>query len=43
LLWERIKAATLTDADNALMTAWPKCHLEPVQLVEMLARLMKDV
>lgn len=43
LLWERIKAGTLTDADSDLMSAWPKCHLEPVQLVEMLARLRKDV
>lgn len=41
--WERIAAGTLTDADNDLMAAWPKCHLEPVQLVEMLADLKKRV
>lgn len=39
LLWERIEAGTLTDADNDLMASWPKCHLEPVQLVGMLAQL----
>lgn len=39
----RIEAGNTTEADNALMSAWPKCHLEPVQLVGMLARLMSEI
>lgn len=41
LLWGRIKSWTVTDADNELMNAWPKCHLEPLQLVELLIRVRK--
>lgn len=29
----RIKTQTTTEADRALMESWPKCHIEPAQLV----------
>lgn len=41
-LWDRIQTGTTTEADNATMGAWPKCHLDPVQLVEMLATLLNE-
>jgi len=33
-LWQRIKTTTTTEADRALMDSWPKCHIEPEQMVE---------
>ncbi len=43
LLSERIKTNATTDADDAIMAAWPKCHLRPALLVEALARLKNIV
>lgn len=37
LLAGRIKTTTTTEADRALMDSWPKCHLEPAELVEAMA------
>lgn len=37
LLASRIKSQTTTEADRALMDSWPKCHLEPSELVEGMA------
>lgn len=36
-LWQRIKTTTATEADRELMDSWPKCHLEPAELVEAMA------
>ncbi len=33
----RIKSQATTDADGALMESWPKCHIEPAELVEIMA------
>lgn len=42
-LWQRIKSKTTTKPDRALMDSWPKCHLEPAQLVEGMAHIRNRV
>lgn len=33
----RVNIQTTTEADRALMESWPKCHIEPAQLVVEIA------
>lgn len=39
-LWGRIESGALTDGDRKLMASWPKCHVEPAQLVEGLVTVI---
>lgn len=38
-LWRRLQAGTATDGDRAALAGLPRCHAQPEQLVEIVARL----
>lgn len=37
LLADRVKSGAMTEADRALLDSWPKCHIEPAEMVEVMA------
>jgi hypothetical protein len=37
LLADRVKRGVMTEADRALLDSWPKCHIEPAEMVEVMA------